>query len=420
MPAFEWNEALDAILTAGRDGAIQLPWRTIADQVNTFEGRRVCTPEMARSRHRRIMDNKANAVVRETLQTATLPAVERAEERAVVRRLRSELEDTAAEVLELRQLADFYRRATDEPIVVPDWRLRQRERTSGGRVGTVMASLADWHLDEVVDPAEVLGLNQFNRKIAEHRVRRWMEKLITLPRDYVNGLQIEGLIIAATGDLFTGEIHAELRETNEDKVLASLLHWQEPIIAMCETLASEYPNVEIDCVPGNHTRITEKYNHKGRVKESLEQFFWAIVRDRIADRGKAPNLTINVSPSSNMNLSVYGRNYVLDHGYEFKGGSGISGAFAPLALGSARKNIRQTVAGIPMHTMIIGHMHQLINIPGVIMGGCLKGYDEYAFDLNLRPDPDGASQAMWITSPERHQVLWMPIYLQDNEAERAL
>ena len=52
------------------------------------------------------------------------------------------------------------------------------------------------------------------------------------------------------------------------------------------------------------------------------------------------------------------------------------------------------------------------------MGGTLKGYDEFAFDLNLRPDENGAGQAMWITSPERAQVLWMPIYVTDRKAEK--
>jgi hypothetical protein len=318
-------------------------------------------------------------------------------------------------VVELRAQVGLYRHVSEEPIVVPKWKLPAAR--GGKNRGIVMASLADWHLDEVVNPDEILGLNAFNREIALQRVRRWTEKVITLPRSYVNGLDIEGLVLCATGDLFTGEIHEELKETNEDKVLSTLLFWMEPIIAMCELLGENYPNVEINCVPGNHTRMTEKYNHKNRVKESLEQFFWHIVKARLNDRGVAKNVTINVSKSSNMNVEVYGRNYLLDHGYEFKGGAGISGAFAPLSLGSHRKNLRQTVAGMPMETMVIGHMHQIINIPGVIMGGTLKGYDEYAFDLNLRPDGNGAGQAMWITSPERAQVLFMPVYVTDRKAE---
>lgn len=341
-------------------------------------------------------------------------AAERAARKAT-RDLNRRVEDLTAEAKALHEQVEFYESARYVPIQVPEWRLKKPKRSA--HVGTQMASLTDWHLDEVVQPDEILDLNAYNRKIAHQRVDRWAQKLLTLPREYMQGLDLQGTIICATGDLFTGEIHEELTETNEDSILGSMLYWMEPIISVVEGVAGEVPGLEIDCVPGNHPRTTQKFDHKRRVKKNYEQFFWAVVRDRIADRGKAKNVTINVSPSSNFNLEVYGRNYVLDHGYEFKGGTGISGAFAPLSLGSHRKNLRQSVAGLPMHTMIIGHMHQIINIPGVIMGGCLKGYDEYAFDLNLRPDENGAGQAMWITSPERAQVLWMPIYVQDREAE---
>ena len=37
--------------------------------------------------------------------------------------------------------------------------------------------------------------------------------------------------------------------------------------------------------------------------------------------------------------------------------------------------------------------------------------------INAAPDPNGAAQAFWITTPERAQTIWMPIYLQDREAE---
>jgi len=402
-----WTAELDALLAGG--GSVT-PWQEVADAVTQASGT-IVTAEQCRSRARRVSRGAESL----TAAQATEVNLDRIAERSTVRNLRADLSSYAKELVELRALVDLYKRVSEEPIVVPKWRLPDAK--TGKNKGIVMASLADWHLDEVVNPDEILGLNAYNRDIALQRVRRWTEKVITLPRQYVNGLDIEGLVVCATGDLFTGEIHEELKETNEDKILATLLYWMEPIIAMCELLGENYPFVEIDCVPGNHTRITEKYNHKNRVKESLEQFFWTIVSARLADRGTAKNVTINVSKSSNYNVMVYGRNYLLDHGYEFKGGGGISGAFAPLSLGSHRKNLRQTVAGIPMQSMVIGHMHQIINIPGVIMGGTLKGYDEYAFDLNLRPDENGAGQAMWITAPERAQVLFMPVYVTDRKAE---
>lgn len=406
-----WTDELDALLIGGAETG---PWSVKAAAVTAASGE-FCSAEQARARYKRILARAEENELRTAAGLRQVTESERHIERAIVRNLREDLKAASAEAAELKALVDFYRAGTTAPIVVPEWRLSTR--SSSDHVATIMASLADWHLDEVVEPEQILGLNKYNRQIAMQRVQRWVEKVITLPREYINGVKIEGLVVGATGDLFTGEIHPELAQTNEDKVLASLLYWMEPIIAALELLGAEYPGVEVNCVPGNHTRITEKYNHKNRSKESLEQFFWSVVKARLHDRGKSPNVTINVSPSSNMNINVYGRNYVLDHGYEFKGGSGISGAFAPLSLGAHRKNLRQVVAGMPMHTMWIGHMHQIINIPGVVMGGCLKGYDEYAFDLNLKPDENGAGQAMWVAAPERAQVMFMPIYVEDREEE---
>ena len=242
-----------------------------------------------------------------------------------------------------------------------------------------------------------------------------MEKVVTLPREYMAGIDLEGLVIPSTGDLFTGEIHEELTRSNEARLLASLLYWLEPLIQVLETLEREYPAVYVAAVVGNHGRLSDRPVFKGRVEDNVEWLFWSLVRDRLADRGS--KVRVDVSPSMDFNLPLYGRNHLLTHGDQFKGGSGISGAYAPLALGSHRKDKRQRVAKMPMERMVVGHLHQLINIPGVTMGGCLKGDDEFAFGINAAPDPEGAAQAFWITTPEHAQTTWMPIYLQDRKEE---
>jgi len=332
--------------------------------------------------------------------------------RRAERELRSTVETQADEIKELRARARFYDSARTEPLKIPLWQVKPK---IAPHVGTLIAQMTDWHLDEVVKPEEILGLNSYNRKIAHQRIQRWMEKVITLPRQYMQGIDIQGLVLPATGDLFTGDIHAELKESNADKLLASVLYWQEPIIAMLEMFEKEFPAVAVHAVVGNHGRLSDKPIFKGRVYDNVEWLFWSVIRDRLADRGS--KVVINVSPSMDLNVPIYGRNHLLSHGDTFKGGTGISGAFAPLSLGAHRKGKRQGLAGMPMETMVIGHMHQIINIPGVIMGGTLKGYDEYAFGLNLPPDPNGAGQAMWISTPERAQALWMTVYVEDREAE---
>ncbi len=328
-----------------------------------------------------------------------------------VREMRVELENTSKALEELRAVAAFYDSARKEPIKVPNWRIAPSRK---GHVGTAMAQMTDWHIGEVVRPDEVLDLNAYNESITYQRAELWFHKVTEMPRSYVNGVHLEGLVIPATGDLFTGEIHHELEVSNYERILETVYNAQEPLLAGFELLDREWKgHVEVDAVVGNHGRMAQKSVFKGRVYDNFEWLFWSIIRDRLKDRKS--RVTVNVSTSMDMNIKVYGRNYLLTHGDQFKGGSGISGAFAPLALGSHRKGKRQSAAGMPMTTMVIGHLHQLINIPGVIMGGTLKGMDEYAFGLNF--EPADAAQAFWITTPERAQTIWMPIFVQDRAAE---
>ena len=329
---------------------------------------------------------------------------------SATRTLRARLEEATAEAKGLRGMVEFYGSARYEPIRIPKWQVKA---SKSGHAGLVMAQATDWHLDEVVKPEEIFHLNAYNRDIAHLRMKRWVERVVTLPREYVSGVRLEGLVIPATGDLFTGDIHAELKESNDAKLLASVLYWQEPVMAALQLLEDEYPAVAVHAVVGNHGRLSQHSVFKGRVHDNVEWLFWSVIRDRLKDRGST--VTVNVSPSMDLNVPIYGRNHLLTHGDQFKGGSGISGAFAPLSLGSHRKSKRQAKAHMPMETMVIGHLHQLINIPGVIMGGCMKGVDEYSFGLNY--EPAEAAQAMWITTPERAQTMWMPIYLQDRAAE---
>ncbi len=326
------------------------------------------------------------------------------------RTLRSQVDSLSAEGKELRRLLGFYTSAQRAPIRVPKWRVKPAR---SGHAGLVVAQLTDTHFDEVIDPTEIMGLNAYNREIAISRFQRWAEKVVSLPRDYVNGVRLEGLAILATGDILSGDIHAELKESNEDHLLASVLFWVEQIIAALEMLAREYPAVSVDAVVGNHGRMTQKPVFKGRAHTNVEWLLWSVVRDRLADR-KWPG-TIRVSDSMDLNVPIYGRNHLITHGDQFKGGTGIAGAYSPLSLGQHRKAKRQLAAKMPMDLMVMGHFHQLIDIPGLIVGGSMKGYDEYAFGLNLNPQEAG--QMLWITTPERGKTVALPVMLQDRKRE---
>jgi hypothetical protein len=45
----------------------------------------------------------------------------------------------------------------------------------------------------------------------------------------------------------------------------------------------------------------------------------------------------------------------------------------------------------------------------------MKGYDEFAFGHNLRPEP--AQQAFWVTSPEYGPTIHAPVHVQKRAEE---
>lgn len=328
------------------------------------------------------------------------------------RGLRSRVDTLSSEKRELEQMLGLYSRLSTEPIAPPAWTVSKTSR-AGTHEGIIVAQLTDTHWDEIVKAEEVLGLNAYNREIAQTRYRTWGEKVVTLPSEYMTGVEIAGLSVFATGDLFTGDIHAELKESNEDKLYASVIHWTEQTISVLDLLEAEYKNVTLSAVVGNHGRSTLKPVFKGRAHSNIEWLFWRVIQARMKDRGS--NIVFNVSDAMDLNVPIYGRNHLLTHGDQFHGGTGIAGAYSPLSLGQHRKSVRQLAAGIPMETMVMGHFHQLINLPGLEVGGSVKGYDEYAFGLNLRPEE--AKQNMWLTTPEHGATIHMPVLLQDGVRE---
>ena len=67
--------------------------------------------------------------------------------------------------------------------------------------------------------------------------------------------------------------------------------------------------------------------------------------------------------------------------------------------------------------MILGHWHQEIWLPsqGLLVGNCLKGFDEYAYVSNYPPTPP--AQQLWLTTPERGVTVSAPVFVMDRASE---
>lgn len=288
-------------------------------------------------------------------------------------------------------------------VKVPPW-TRTTKRT-GPSHATPGLLLSDLHFDEVVYPAQVEGMNAYNREIATLRLETCFQHTVKLAREFLTGLKYDGFALQLGGDCFSGEIHEELSETNEDTLFGSLLFWIEKLHAFIEGLAEEFGHVHVTGVAGNHGRMTRKPRAKFYARDNLDWFLYKLLSREF--RGDT-RITWNIPESRDAETLLYRTLIRMTHGDQAKGGSGISGKRAPLALLEHRKAKRAMQMRQPFDVLMYGHFHEYDPGERMLGNGSLKGIDEYS--LGGEFGAEEPKQAFFLVTPEHGISLKAPIY----------
>lgn len=303
----------------------------------------------------------------------------------------------------------FVAEVASRPVTVPEW-VATKPKTSD-KLSRPSAFLSDLHFDENVDPKQIEWMNGFDRAIALERLARFFQNSVRLSKSYLQGLRYDGFILPIGGDMFSGNIHEELRETNESTLCDSLLNLLGPMCAGVKLLADNFGRVFVPCVVGNHPRQTKKPSHKGRVRDNFDWLLYRLMEREFAGDKRVSFL---VSESSDAYWSVFGTRYRLTHGDQWRGGSGIAGALSPMMIGDARKRKRAQATGNPYDYMLAGHWHQYFpRVKGLVVNGSIKGYDEYAYHNNF--DFEKPQQAFFITDAYDGMTISAPIHVQGKD-----
>lgn len=314
-------------------------------------------------------------------------------------------------IAELEKALDIVDQASGAQLEPPKW--LAVKPSSRKKHATLALLLSDTHFDEVVDPTEVGGLNAYSREIAELRLKAWTENAIKMARHYLTGLSFDGAVVMLGGDIFSGDIHEELAQTNEDTILGSLLHWSEQIAASLTVFADEFGKVHVPCVPGNHGRMSRKPRMKLRAKTNFDWLLGKMVERHFAHDKR---FTFQISENADTLVRIYEWGHLLSHGDQVSGGGGIGGIWPPIMRMKARKAQRAMEVGSPFQTMWIGHWHQYISTPGMIVNGSTKGLDEYAWINNFGFEVP--QQALAVVTPEHNITFQAPVFCQDRKKEK--
>lgn len=297
----------------------------------------------------------------------------------------------------------------------PHWTLSHGK---GASRGCPMLLCSDWHYGEVVRRSEVGGVNMFNADVAEQRIKKLTDTTVSLCYEHMGNSAIKypGIVVMLAGDLISGDLHEELKITNDRTPFQAINDLTDLLAAMLKTLADKFGRVFVPCVVGNHGRGTMKPRHKNRVYTSFEWNIYVNLERFFQDDER---ISFMIPEETDAFFKVYGHRYLLTHGDSLgvKGGDGIIGALGPIMRGAIKVGRSEAQINRSFDTIVMGHWHQYLTLPGIVVNNSLKGYDEFA-RLALRAPYSRPSQALWFTHPHYGITAHWQVYLDEKRLSK--
>lgn len=290
----------------------------------------------------------------------------------------------------------------------PEWTVREGRAGARGVPATIWS---DWHYGEVV---RMPGINNYDKTVAKRRIKRLAETTVDLAVNHMGRAKITypGCIVALGGDMLGGDIHEELMKTNDRTTQQAIEDLTDLIAGALELMATTFGKLYVPCVVGNHGRSTKKMQMKERVFTSHE---WNVYCNLARHFKRSKHVQFSIPETADHLFNIFGHRYLLTHGDSLgtKGGDGIIGALGPIMRGNLKTHRSEAQLGRDYDTLLIGHWHQYITLPGLIVNNSLKGYDEYAH-LTLRAPHSRPSQALWFTHPQHGLTAHWQVYLEEQ------
>lgn len=317
-----------------------------------------------------------------------------------VRRLRSRLDAETKRADAAEDLRDSVFGLTAADFGPPRWPV-QKPTKKADRLHKPILFTSDFQYGEVVRADEMDGMNAFNKAIFAERYARMIDKTIKWAAAIGDGWGAhygEGMIYLRGGDAISGEIHDELRETNDASVRGALNELAAYEVEGIRRLKDVFGHVHVISIPGNHGRTTLKPRHKRYVDLNFETILADLIQARFE---REPGYTFETPPSGFAYFEACGWSFEMRHGDRMGagGGTGFIGSPAPITKGHLRTRLAAATTGRMVDYVLTGHLHTSMKLPHGFANGCMPGYNEFARGLNL--DPDCAKQWLIFASP-RH------------------
>jgi hypothetical protein len=324
-------------------------------------------------------------------------------------------------------LAEAERRAADAEDIrasvlglmepPPRPRLVHIQHAAEAKGYTVVMPITDLHYGEVVLLDEMDGLNSYDVQTARRRLGRLADRAVNVVESYYPST--ERIVLFVGGDLISGDIHPELKETNAPAVPIAVKEAGEYLAGVIIKLRGHFGcPIDVYQAPGNHARTTPKPQSKRRAATSLDLLVGDFA-ELCVKGAAAPDTTFFRTSSPDAYFSTYGFNWLATHGDAMGAGGGTGYIGASQAIVRGHRKLMDTAwrSGKAIHYVLTGHFHTGMKSPFGWGNGSVVSYSEFSRDK--RYDPQAAEQWLLAVHPKHGVVGEHPLYL-GHESEGSL
>jgi len=240
--------------------------------------------------------------------------------------------------------------------------------------------LSDVHIEERVDSETVDGFNEYNPSIAEKRLNKYFQNLLTVVNKERQDVRIDTLILGFLGDFISGYIHEELKEENYLSPIEATRLVKKVLLKGLKYLAENgnFKEIIIPCCKGNHGRTTTKKRHGSAYKNSYEWLMYHEINDTIKLMN-LDNIKMIIPKSEFCYLKIYDKTLRFGHGDHFRYMGGIGGINVPLNRFLMRANQIKYA-----DMTFLGHWHQAIKpYNNCVLNGSIIGMNNYSYALQF-------------------------------------
>ena len=266
---------------------------------------------------------------------------------------------------------------------------------------SAIVKFSDWQIGEVINAKETEGFGNFDFDIAQKRIFRITSSIIKWVKTMRTGYRINDLHIFGEGDWISGDIHDELRITNEFPLPVQTAKAGNLLGEVMLMLAPHFENVIMwQVAADNHGRLVKKVQHKQRAINNMSYLVYAIAN---AKTERCNNITIKDSLGIKTIAVVENHKFLITHGNDVKSWMGIP--YYGLSRGIGREAKKRMKKKMGMFDLLsIGHWH----VPSVVedmifVNGCLTGTTEFDHSQGRHAEP---SQCAMLISKKHGYFNW--------------